>query len=441
MNELLLHRQLTSYYHLYKKLDRIGGPEVDGDLFEEVLGLEDDILESFGLPLSNKNKGILWKLTQKGSLQEKYLQKTIEHLQAAAERHLFAPVVTDLEQLNKGKEQKRSAFDVLPELGYPTHDYIIFLYDTVLHFFSSEEVLAELSALKRLDCYGELATLKNNYPRTFRNTKTYKQYKPYLKFLDGYLSDEPYLYLKEMEDAPHPLSIERVCTIGEFDDVVEAQEQPDLFSAFKRIEPINFSPTYSVLSNLFVIEEIIFSEDSAVTVIGELHDCYRPITVTLGFDFDTLTAVIREYGNKGQQVLNYFNKGRQQSAIDYPVTITLKDKTGSNLELDQHYLKVYKPLSMGPNGKPEVMEEDFYIVDEVIDRARYDQQQVDYLKSSLGGYFHHMRNHYYCYLNAKRGGMSEAEARRDNGIEDNVRFEVSKMLYLLHKHGGRAEMK
>ncbi|MCC9168648.1 hypothetical protein [Pontibacter harenae] len=136
------------------------------------------------------------------------------------------------------------------------------------------------------------------------------------------------------------------------------------------------------------MEKIIFSEDSAVTVIGELHECYKPTTVTLGFDFDTLAAVIREYGQKGQQVLNYFNKDRQRNAIDYPITINLKDITGSRLELIQHYFKVYKPLTMKPNGKPEVMKEDFYIVEEVVDRASYDRQHVGYYRSALNGTFH-----------------------------------------------------
>ncbi|WP_439880722.1 hypothetical protein ACSX1A_16385 [Pontibacter sp. MBLB2868] len=438
--------KLNSYFHLYKELDRIGGPEADGDLFEEVLGLEEELLQKFGLPLSNKNRSILWKLAQKKKLSEKVLQQTLEHLNAAAQQHHFSPVLTDLEQLKEAKARNKDAFDILPELGHPTHEYTIFLYDVILGFASPEDVLAELSALKRLDCYGDAASLKNQYPRTFRKTKAYKQLKPYLKFLDNYLDPSDLdsmikLGQEEEEPAPHPLEMARVFRFNEFREERSDSEQTDLFS-LARPDAIDFTPDYFVIAGIVEIEEIIFSEDSAVTVTGQLHEDYnKPSPVTLGFDFDALTALIREYGSKGQLVLSYFNKSRQQSLIDCPTIISLKDKTGSTLELHQHYLKVYKPLTLGPTGKPEMIKDAFYIVEEVIDKARYDQQLIEDMRNGLGGYFHHMKNHYYCYLKAKHNGMGEAEARKDNGLEDHVRFEVSKMLYLLYKHGGRTEMK
>ncbi|MBC5772780.1 hypothetical protein H8S95_01785 [Pontibacter sp. KCTC 32443] len=437
--------RLTAYYHLYKKLDHIGGLEVDGDLFEELIGIEEVILKKFGLPLSNKNKTILWKLVNKTKLSEKNLQQTLEHLQAAAERFLHSPVQSDLEQLMAAKKQNRSAFDILPELGQPTHEYTIFLYDVILDFASPEDVLAELSALKRLDCYGEAASLKNQFPRTFRKTKVYKQLSPYLKFFDNYLDPSNFDLLislnnEDDESMPHPLEMARVVSFKDLDEHNLSRQDADLFS-IARPEPVDFEPDYIILSDLIEIEEIIFSEDSAVTVTGQLYECCKPSPITLGFDFDTLAALIREYGSQGKSVLNYFNKSRQQNLIDVPVVISLKDKTGSTLELRQHYFKVYKPLTLGANGKPEIMKEAFYIVDEVIDKRRYDQQQVMFMRSGLNGTFHHISQHYYFYLNHRHDGLSEDEARKKAELQDWVRFEISRMLYLLEKHGGRAEMK
>lgn len=92
------------------------------------------------------------------------------------------------------------------------------------------------------------------------------------------------------------------------------------------------------------------------------------------------------------------------------------------------------------SGKPEVMKEAFYIVEEVINKGRYDLQQMEHMKGALNGTFHHIKNHYF-YLNARLSGKSEAEARKQFELEDEVHFEISKYLFLLEKHGGRAVMK
>jgi hypothetical protein len=436
---------LGFYHKKYKELERKGGPSEDGELFEEVIGLEEGILEKFGLPASNKNKAILWTLTKKEEVNQKYIEQTIKKLEAAAERHLFSPVLTDLEQLTHAKAIGKSAFDILPELGHPTHDYTILLYDTILDYVSPEEVLAELSALKRLDCYGEIATLKNQYPRTFRKTKVYKQHKPYLKFLDIYLNpfnlDLLYSLSHDeiLEDHPHPLEYEAIATPPDFDERY-AHGQANLFDAV-RPETIDYDPDYIVIIDIIEIEEIIFSEDTAVTVMGRITHAHYPQQITLGFEFDALTSLIQDYGSHGQYILSYFNKQRQLDLIDSPTVISLKDKTGSNLGLNKHYLRVYKPLTLGPSGKPEVMKEAFYIVDEVLDKFRYDQEQIPKLKGSLNGAFHHMLQHYYFYLNAKIEGLNDSEARKKAGLEDETRFEVSRLLYLLYKHGGNPEMR
>ncbi|PKV75291.1 hypothetical protein [Pontibacter ramchanderi] len=442
---LTVEEMLRLYYNKYKELERKGGPEKDGDLFEEVIGLEEGILEKFGLPASNTNKEILWKLSRKKKISDKSIDLTLLQLKAAAEKHLYAPVLTDLEQLQKAKAQNRSAFDILPELGHPTHEYTILLYDTILDYVSPKLVLAELSALKRLDCYGEIATLKNQYPRTFRKTKVYKQHKPYLKFLDIYLDplNIDLLYNLGHDETivgyPHPLVYAAIAMPPEFEER-EDNRQANLFDSV-RPEAIEFNPEYITLIDLIVIEEIIFSEDSAVTVVGHIAHAHYPQPITLGFEFDALTSLIQDYGSHGQYILSYFNKQRQLNLIDSPTIISLKDKTGSNLGLNKHYLKVYKPLTLGPSGKPEVMKEAFYIVDEVIDRARYDQEQIPKLKCSLNGAFHHMLQHYYFYLNALLKGMNDAEARKKSGLEDNTRFEVSRLLYMLYKHGETPEMR
>jgi hypothetical protein len=164
-------------------------------------------------------------------------------------------------------------------------------------------------------------------------------------------------------------------------------------------------------------------------------------SITLGFEFDVLTRVLQLYGHKGQIILSYFNKDRQQNATDYLVIVNLKDKTGGTLTTKLHYFRVYKPLALDRDGNHEVMQDEFYIVDEVIDRAAFDAEQVKHLRSFLNGSFHHLKHMYYAYLDCRMRGLSKQEARIKNDLENDHLFEVCKLLHLLEKHGGQAKMR
>lgn len=83
------------------------------------------------------------------------------------------------------------------------------------------------------------------------------------------------------------------------------------------------------------------------------------------------------------------------------------------------------------------MEENYYLVEEIIDKQKQDEREVNNLKQELEGYIHDMRNHYYAYLNHKHEGMVEKAARKRNDLEDDVRFKVTRLLYRIWKHGGK----
>lgn len=73
-------------------------------------------------------------------------------------------------------------------------------------------------------------------------------------------------------------------------------------------------------------------------ISNDLPDC-QP----LGFELAELTTVIQAYRKHGQSVLNYFNRDLQKGQSDETVVINLKDKTGSDLLLDRHYLRYTNP--------------------------------------------------------------------------------------------------
>ncbi|RNI27387.1 hypothetical protein EFA69_14705 [Rufibacter immobilis] len=432
---------LLEYFRQYKLLEEKGGPEQDGDLFEEVLAKEEEILQSFGLPPALKHLKLLHKLANRKSVTVAVLQKTIAALQKAAEAHLSGPVLTDLELLQKAKEEELSPYDILPELGIITHTYPIFLMEVALNFVHPQAILDEFYALKRLDCYGELYQLKSKHPKSFKRTKLYKQLKPYLKFIDQYVRynpDEP-VFIEDWVE-------EEVLDIAEGLTYKEDMAKPydsgpaSLFDEPAPAKaPAAWNPKYTVLTDSVVIEEIMFSRDSGVTVSGHLAQYYRPTRLMLGFEFDQLLEVIQVYRADGQDVLLYFNKNRQQVAGDEPVILNLKDKLGKELCLDQHYFKIYKSESLDREGNALPMEEEFYIVEEVLEKAKHDQQEVQQAKGELHGLFHHVRNHYYTYLNDLRSGMSDAQARKENGIDDYVKFELARLLYTIDKHGGKID--
>jgi hypothetical protein len=124
-------------------LEKLGGPENNSELFEEIFSIEDDILKSFGLPENSKFAQIL-KRNNIPSNQE--LEEMISILENIASEYLLAPTETSISVLTKAKDLKLDPFGVLPELKIITHIYSIFVYEEILlkERDTPENVLKEL---------------------------------------------------------------------------------------------------------------------------------------------------------------------------------------------------------------------------------------------------------------------------------------------------------
>ena len=57
-------RNLRRLRSLYRKLDEAGGPEADGELFEQVLSLEEETLAMSGLAPTESNTSLLQKMRE-----------------------------------------------------------------------------------------------------------------------------------------------------------------------------------------------------------------------------------------------------------------------------------------------------------------------------------------------------------------------------------------
>lgn len=140
-------------------LEKEGGPSGNGQLFEQILDIQNGILKSFGLPATSENESLLWFKTLPSDME---LEERIKQLHEAATEYNLSNPKPELEILREAQETQESAFSVLPELKVSTHVYTIFVYDQILlkRKDSVENILQELKLVsnhpKALDAIGSV---------------------------------------------------------------------------------------------------------------------------------------------------------------------------------------------------------------------------------------------------------------------------------------------
>jgi len=137
------------------------GDSLPADLFENYLTKRTNILHHFGLPDSTDYSKILE--FGKRKLTEKEVRDTIEKLHNAARKFLLRPVLTDEQILKDAQEQKKSPYQVLPELGINPHMYTIFVYNEFLlkDRDTIGNILSTLRLANRNDILNHLGNIEN----------------------------------------------------------------------------------------------------------------------------------------------------------------------------------------------------------------------------------------------------------------------------------------
>lgn len=161
-----LKNALTELAKLQIALDEKGGPTEDGQLFEQILDVQDEILKSLGLPTSSDNKKLLSFSNFPTGFE---LQEIIERLYQSATDYLLSPAITELKLLKNALETGEDAFNILPELKIETHVYTIFVYEKILlkKKDTVENVLKELKLSnldENRDLLGRFAGFDENEP-------------------------------------------------------------------------------------------------------------------------------------------------------------------------------------------------------------------------------------------------------------------------------------
>lgn len=140
----LLEPTLTELANLQISLDKQGGPTWNGELYEQILEIQDAILKSFGLPFSLNYEKLIRFQTSPPTATE--LEDRLSRLHSAATRYLLSNVKSDLQILHEAQENQGGPMYVLPELKIKIHAYTIFVFNKILlkRKDSVENVLSDL---------------------------------------------------------------------------------------------------------------------------------------------------------------------------------------------------------------------------------------------------------------------------------------------------------
>lgn len=120
---------LTGLAKLQIHLDKKGGPSEDGQLFEQILEIQNGILKGFGLPISPDNEKLIW-FSQLPTDDE--VNERVKKLHKTATTYLLSNAKPELQTLREAQEQQQDPFIVLPELKLKTHSYTLFVYNKIL---------------------------------------------------------------------------------------------------------------------------------------------------------------------------------------------------------------------------------------------------------------------------------------------------------------------
>jgi hypothetical protein len=151
-----LHHVLREISNLQLALNKAGGPTKNGELFEEILQIQESVLSKFGLPTNHPAcESYLYFETPPTDTE---ISNRIKLLHELAVDYLSSVPLSDIKILQIARQDYRNALNVLAELSLPTHSYTVFVYEDILleDKDTIENVLHELRFVSKL---GVLQTL------------------------------------------------------------------------------------------------------------------------------------------------------------------------------------------------------------------------------------------------------------------------------------------
>ncbi|RPE05650.1 hypothetical protein EGT74_25075 [Chitinophaga lutea] len=396
MDQLKL--KLQEYYQQYQKLEKQpSGKAAEGEE-DTVQELENDILTQFGLPVSKRFVQILHDFVNHSVVNDQLLDYVSKKLRTAARKYLLSPVMSDQELLTQARDQKRSPYDVLPELGYPAHEYAIFLVGELLYRrnMAPQDILDELKNVQKHKSWEDLAVLSK---------------------MHNYSTHELYGKLKKLQ-------------VRFVDDFVQHLHRQEVAKPQnKRLTPAEegYKPNYKTISKIQV-EDIVFDDNTTPSLFGKIRNGRSYSRITIGLEFSELNQLLMSGGELGVEISNAIKKRLANRAAEKPLVIDIKAEFGEALKLDNCYLEVYKPQHK-EGGKWMEDKDAFYFVDKILSKKEFEKKaKEEEVKTKIQECLELIGGSYVYYQRLRRLGITEEEAKLRAGLQDELLFKLSSYL-------------
>ena len=163
MSRDVLQKDVLELMRAEKLLAERGGPAGDGQLFEEVIGMEKEILDRCGLPHAASYTGILRRVYEPDVSLEA-VEAVIRELRRYGALFQQEQGIAPAERLARAAESHASCFDILPRLGITTHVYTIWVYERLCAgLINAETALAAMhQATPYLGLLGNIQNLSTD---------------------------------------------------------------------------------------------------------------------------------------------------------------------------------------------------------------------------------------------------------------------------------------
>jgi regulator of sirC expression with transglutaminase-like and TPR domain len=140
--EAEIKEMLESYKRMSRELDETGGPAENGELFETVIEMEEDILRALELPPAQKYREMLWGND---------VQQIVDSLEMERIKYGDRPIVDPMLLLvDAVLKKKDDPYNLLPMAGFSVHMYQLFMFSEKMLGSSGPREMDDIMAEMRL---------------------------------------------------------------------------------------------------------------------------------------------------------------------------------------------------------------------------------------------------------------------------------------------------